>query len=177
MIKPETLTAIGSFFKPHGIKGELTATLDYELEPSELRCIVLEIDGIFVPFFIESSRSKGAHSWLIKLDGVDSEKSAAAFSNHEIYAVTAELPEGVADEDEDGFYLYDLEGYTLKEDETVVGTIDGVDDSTANILLIVKTPEGSTVYVPFAEEFLTDIDKENHIITMNLPEGLIDLNN
>lgn len=177
MITPDTLTSIGAFFKPHGIKGELSATLDYDIDPSELRCIVLEIDGIFVPFFIESSRPKGAASWLVKLDGVDSEKSAAAFSNHEIYAVTAELPEGMVEEDEDGLYLYDLEGYNLKEGDSLIGTIDGVDDSTANILLIVKTPAGGTVYVPFAEEFLTDIDKDNHTITMTLPEGLIDLNN
>lgn len=177
MITPDILTSIGTFFKPHGIKGEISATLDYAIDPSELRCIVLEIDGIFVPFFVDSSRPKGASLWLVKLDGVDSEKSASAFSNHEIYAITAELPEGLVDEGEDGLYLYDLEGYTLKEDENVIGTIDGVDDSTANILLIVKTPSGATVYVPFAEEFLTDIDKDNHTITMTLPEGLIDLNN
>ncbi len=177
MITPDILTSIGTFFKPHGIKGEISATLDYDIDPSELRCIVLEIDGIFVPFFVDSSRPKGASLWLVKLDGVDSEKSASAFSNHEIYAITAELPEGLVDEGEDGLYLYDLEGYTLKEDANVIGTIDGVDDSTANILLIVKTPAGGTVYVPFAEEFLTDIDKDNHTITMTLPEGLIDLNN
>lgn len=177
MITPDILTSIGTFFKPHGIKGEISATLDYDIDLSELRCIVLEIDGIFVPFFVDSSRPKGASLWLVKLDGVDSEKSASAFSNHEIYAITAELPEGLVDEGEDGLYLYDLEGYTLKEDENVIGTIDGVDDSTANILLIVKTPAGGTVYVPFAEEFLTDIDKDNHTITMTLPEGLIDLNN
>ena len=177
MITPDILTSIGTFFKPHGIKGEISATLDYDIDPSELRCIVLEIDGIIVPFFVDSSRPKGASLWLVKLDGVDSEKSASAFSNHEIYAITAELPEGLVDEGEDGLYLYDLEGYTLKEDENVIGTIDGVDDSTANILLIVKTPAGGTVYVPFAEEFLTDIDKDNHTITMTLPEGLIDLNN
>ena len=60
MITPDILTSIGTFFKPHGIKGEISATLDYDIDPSELRCIVLEIDGIIVPFFVDSRRPKGA---------------------------------------------------------------------------------------------------------------------
>ncbi len=175
MIKKESLLEIGSFHKPHGIKGELTATFDYDIEPSELRCIILDIEGIYVPFFIDSFRRRSASSWLIKLDGVDSEIDAVVFSNQDIYAIAAELPEDITDE-EDGFYLYDLEGYKLLADDEEIGVIDGVDDTTANILLIVKSDKGNIIYVPFAEEMITDINKDLKTISMELPAGLLDLN-
>lgn len=178
MIAESTLTSVGSIFKPHGIKGEMSATLDYGLEPSDLRCIVLDIDGIYVPFFIESSRRRGTESWLLKIDGIDDEKQAAALANHEIYALKAELPEGDADDDSDvdGVYLYDLEGFRMLDGDTEVGTIDYVDDTTENILFGVKTADGKTVLVPFAEELITSIDPETRTIAMDLPEGIIDLN-
>ncbi len=176
MIKKESLVSIGTFFKPHGIKGEVSASFDYEFDPSELRCIILEIEGIFVPFFIENARRRGSSSWLIKLDGVDSEKYAATFSNHDIYALADELPEGLSDEMEDGLYLYDLVGFKLQDHDNPIGIIEGIDDSTANILLQVRDNNGAIIYVPFAEDFITGINKNSETLLMSLPHGLIDLN-
>lgn len=176
MIRRGELTQIGAFFKPHGIKGEITAELDYGLTPDVLRCVIAEIDGISVPFFVESFRPKGASTWLIKIDGIDDENAASLLVNHDIYAITAELPEGTLDDDGDGIYLYDLIGYTLLDGPVAIGVIDAVDDSTANILLEVKRPDGSTVYVPFAEEWITELNPDTSTIAMELPEGLIDLN-
>lgn len=175
MIRADQLTVIGKIFKPHGIKGELNAVLDYDLEPSDLRCIVLEIDGIFVPFFIEASRSKGSESWLLKIDGIDDEKKASALVNHEIYGVTDELPLDEEDGD-DGVHLYDLVGYRLLDGDVPLGTIARIDDSTANILMLVETDDGRTIFVPFAEEFITGLDTDAHTITMRLPDGIVDLN-
>lgn len=175
MILQEDLTSIGSFFKPHGIKGELTAELDYDLSPEDLRCIVLDIDSIYVPFFIESFRPKGNSSWLIKLDGVDDEKQANDFVNKEIFGVTAELD--LDEEEGEGIHLYDLIGYTLTSDGQTVGAISDIDDSTANVLLSVTLPDGSTIYVPFADELIVELQPETKTIEMNLPTGIIDLNN
>jgi len=176
MIKKESLVLIGTFFKPHGIKGELSASFDFELDPSELRCIILEVEGIFVPFFIETARRRGSSSCLIKLDGVDSEKAAALFSNHDIYAIADELPKGLSDEMEGGFYLYDLIGFKLQDDENTIGVIEGIDDSTANILLQVRDNNGSIIFVPFADDFIIEINTDSKALLMSLPNGLIDLN-
>lgn len=174
MILRRDITSVGEFFKPHGIKGELSATLDDDLSPDDLRCIILDIDGIFVPFFIKEFRSRG-NGWLIKLDGVETDTAAAAFARHEIYALTAELPDS-PETDEDGVNLYDLEGYTLVDGDKAVGEIERIDDSTANILLHVKAPDGAMVFVPFALDLVVGLDTEERIIDMNLPEGILDLN-
>lgn len=174
MIKESELTEVGKLFKPHGIKGELNAELDYDLTPDDLRCLILNIDGIYTPFFVESSRPKGTDRWLFKLEGINDERQAAPLVNHEIYAVTAELPFDA--EDGDGVHLFDLIGYELVDGETTVGEITDIDDATANLLLIVRTPAGKTVYVPFAGEFVAAIEPENKRVVMNLPEGILDLN-
>ncbi len=56
-----------------------------------------------------------------------------------------------------------------------IGTITSVDDSTANVLFEVKTPLGDNILIPAAEEFIQNMDTEKKIITVSLPEGLLDL--
>lgn len=175
MIQEKDLTDVGMLFKPHGIKGELNAELDYELTPDDLRCVIIEIDGIYTPFFIDSFRTKGADRWLLKFKGIDDERAAASLVNHHMYAVTAELPFDTTD-DEEGVHLYDLVGYTLFDNDVEVGKIDAVDDTTANILLIVTTPHHGTVYVPFVEDFLMAVEPARQRIVMNIPEGVLNLN-
>ena len=177
MITRQNLTRIGSIFKPHGIKGELSVTIDYDVLPEDLRCIVLDIDGIYVPFFIESYRKRGTESYLVKIDGIEDEHAASVLANHDVFAISEELP-CEDDEDGEGVHLFDLEGYSLcTDDGKTIGVIDYIDDSTANILFHVKNTSGILTYIPFAEEFITALDTDNKIIEMNLPEGLIDLNN
>ena len=48
--------------------------------------------------------------------------------------------------------------------------IDSVDDSTANILFQV-----GDLLVPAAAPFIREVDHQKRIITMELPEGLIEL--
>ncbi|MDO4320804.1 MAG: ribosome maturation factor RimM [Bacteroidales bacterium] len=175
MIRRSDITPIGDIHKPHGIRGELSATLDEGIDPRELRCIVLDIDGIYVPFFIGAARERGTESWLIKIDGIDDEKAAMRLARHEIFAMADE----VADDDDngDGVHLYDLIGYELTDAEgTPVGRIADIDDSTANVLLTVETADGRDIFIPFADELLTALDPETRTAALDLPDGLINLN-
>ena len=118
MIARESLIEIGRFAKPHGINGELTATIDYEgLETTELKCIFCEIDGIPVPFFVESERQKGV-SVLLTIDGISDERQASMLSLKTIYALRDDLE--ISDDDATGgWYAESLKGFTVKDnDET-----------------------------------------------------------
>lgn len=175
MILRKDITPIGDLHKPHGIRGELSATFDDGLDPRELRCIVLDIDGIYVPFFIGSARPRGAESWLVKIDGVDDDNAAMRLARHEVFAMADEVAEG--GDDGEGVHLYDLIGFSLRTAEGAeVGRITDIDDSTANILMTVEADAGRQIYVPFAEELVTELDPETRILAMDLPDGLTDLN-
>lgn len=183
MIKDSELTVAGRFNKPHGVCGEISASLLYDtLDLKALRCIVVKVDAINVPFFLTDVRPKGRESVLVSIDGFDSEKAVAAFSNKDFYALSAELPGALAPDeadgldDPDGLYAADLAGFTLlSADGSTVGVVDGLEDSTANVLFIVSRPDGSEVYVPVADELITALDPEARTITMDLPEGLLGL--
>lgn len=116
MIESKDITAVGKFQKTHALKGELNAILDIDPEFfEEENAIIVDIDGIFVPFFASGIRPKGSTSYLIKLDGIDTENEARLFVNKTLYANKNELgeffemePEEILDEDDMvGYRLYD----------------------------------------------------------------------
>ena len=54
MIKREEVYKIGRLGKAHGIKGEVTMQVDDDIfDCTEAEYLVLELDSIMVPFFIE----------------------------------------------------------------------------------------------------------------------------
>jgi 16S rRNA processing protein RimM len=179
MIRRDELTAIGTIYKPHGINGEVSAS--FNVDPAALRCIVLDCDGIFVPFFLNAIRSKGAQTVLIKIDGFENENDVAQLANQTIYGLTRELADAAYDDDEDGesdegFYASDFIGYVINDEHgEVIGEIVDLDDRTDNFLFEVKTPKGGTVYIPVADEYITDINEDERTLEMDLPIGLIEL--
>lgn len=177
MISPTQIVKIGTFIKPHGIKGELSAEIHIDgLDLTTLRCIVMDVDGIFVPFFIESIRPKSHSTILIHLDDVCDESEAKDFAGKDFYALSDELPETSDNYDPDEFYASDLIGYSvIDESEINLGSVSDYDDSTDNVVLMVMRPNGSMIYVPFVDDFFIDITPEHKTIKVSLPEGLTDL--
>lgn len=179
MITSNEIKAIGKFQKTHALKGELNAILDIDPEyVTDGNAIVVDIDGIFVPFFASSIRPKGATSYLIKLDGIDSEEDARQFVNKIIYGIKNELASFLEIDEEDIMDEDELEGYEIIDDQTneSIGKIESIDSSTENLLFVVETNEGETVYIPAVDDFIIEVDDNEKIIRMNLPAGLVDLN-
>ena len=88
MIQREELIAIGHYNKPHGVAGEISATVDVDIDVLQtLTCLVSDIDGIFVPFFINACRPKSAETVLLTIDGIGNEHEASKLVNREIYAL------------------------------------------------------------------------------------------
>lgn len=180
MIRRDEIDEIGKFLKTHALKGELNAQLDIDagfLHPG--MPLIVERDGIFVPFFIESMRPKGHFASLIKLDGVDSGDDARDFVNQVIYARKSDVEEYLEEEEvqNDGLYLDDMEGYTVIDASTgvEVGRVMDIDCTTANVLFIVVGPEGE-IFVPASPELIVSADMDSHTVHVMIPDGLIDLN-
>ena len=181
MIRSNEITRIGHFAKPHGVNGEINLLVEDSIDIEALTCIVLDIDGINVPFFFSSVRPRGAESYLVMIDGITTEVAVSQFVNMPVYALKTDV-EALGDEDDDedgddGFYAEDLIGYkVVTADGRLSGTIDDVDDSTQNVLFIILTDDGRRVFVPVANEFISDIDTDDCVLTLDLPDGLVELN-
>lgn len=179
MIKEEEISAVGKLQKTHALKGELNVMLDIDPEYlEEGNPAIIDIDGIYVPFYAESIRTKGSFSYLLKFEGIDSEFEAKKLVNKTIYARKDKLKEYIEENYDEDYTLYDdLIGCTIVDTEKgEIGNVVEIDSNTENELFIVERPDGDTVYIPLTEDFIEEIDEDSKTIRMNLPDGLLDLN-
>lgn len=169
MIRQEDVYKIGRIGRPHGVKGELVFWYDDDVfDRVDCDYLVLSVDGILVPFFIDEYRFRSADTVLLKLCDVDTQERAAALTGCDVY-----FPTALGGPDEDHLSLAALVGYMLvsASDGTEVGRIVRVDDATANILF--ELEDGRLI--PAAEELMEDLDTENRKISVRLPDGLLDI--
>lgn len=177
MITREELIAIGHYNKPHGVAGELSATVDVEIDVlGALSCLVSEMDGIYVPFFVNSLRPKTSETVLLTIDGINSEQEAARLVNRDIYALKREFRQESDDADADGYPLDYFIGFELQDsDGTRVGEIVQVDEQTENAIFIVDDGEGELL-LPASDDLIVEFDLDKKVMVMDLPEGILDLN-
>ena len=172
MILKDEIFPIGQITKAHGLKGELSFTTNSTiLEDVEVPFVILEPEGLLVPFYIESVRMKTDTTGLLKLERVNTEEQASEYAGLTIY-----LPNMFLDEIEDAEIETEyFVGFEVTDEEKgSIGRVKAVDQSTANALFVVETESGE-VLIPVAEEYITDIDHDRKIIFLKLPEGLLDL--
>lgn len=172
MINKNQLFPIGQINKPHGIQGEMSFgfTIDvFELE--ELPFFIFELDGIFVPFVVSEFRLKTSSTGILRLDGLNSEEDARTFSGLQIFILKEQLD--LLPEVEPG--LDYLVGFQLKDIEKgMIGVISEIDHTTENALFVIQQ-EDDELLIPVGEEYIREIDQDNKIIEVELPEGLLDL--
>ncbi|WP_321479500.1 ribosome maturation factor RimM [uncultured Bacteroides sp.] len=174
MIKEEEVYKIGLFNKPHGIQGELLFTFtDDVFDRTDCDYFVCSMDGILVPFFIESYRFRSDSTALIKLEGIYSAEAARKFTNVEVYFPTKYVNESAtADELSWNYFV----GFQMEDEHHgYLGKIIEVDASTANTLFILENDEEEELLIPAHEEFIKGIDKDQKIILVDLPEGLLNM--
>lgn len=178
MIEENNLTPVGKIHKTHALKGELNAILD--IDPGYFEDgnpMIVDVEGAYVPFYMETMRSKGTTSYLLKIKGIENMEEARPLVNSIIYAESHKLKDYMEEEGEELMTINDLQGYEVIDEEMGdLGTLSRIDDTTANILLVVEDEEGNEVYIPFASDFITDINHEERRIATTIPEALITLN-
>lgn len=178
MILSDNLIEIGYITRQHGLKGEMQATISDPVFDDVKSCpyLVIEMDGIFVPFFIESYRFRSDTTILLKLDDIDSQEQAEPFCGKTLYfdrrCFTKKEAKDYdrAAEEEMGFIGYIVEDKTLGE----LGPITEINDQTANVLFIIDH-DGEDLMVPAAEPLIVSIDDQEKRIVMDLPVGLVNI--
>ncbi|MBQ6405774.1 MAG: 16S rRNA processing protein RimM [Prevotella sp.] len=169
MIKKEDVYKIGRLGKAHGVKGEVSFQFDDDIfDTADADYLILDIDGILVPFFMEEYRFRNDSLALIKFCDVDTQQRASELTGCDVY-----FPRSIADERTEGLSLSSLVGFDLIDanGNEKVGTIAAIDDTTQNILF--ELEDGTLI--PASDDLITDIDTQQRQITMNIPEGLLDI--
>ena len=179
MILRNQLVEIGRYNKPHGVCGELSATLDCDdAVIKDFSCLISEINGIFVPFFVESVRPKSSDVTLLKIEDITNEDEAQLLVNKYIYVNKQEF-ENVSDEyADDAMPLDYFIGFNVYSHDEEIGVIVDVNDETENCLFVVDSKlhnQPKQVLIPANDDFICDIDLDKKAIEMDIPNGLIEL--
>lgn len=169
MIKDSEVYKIGTITRTHGVRGEVSLSFTDDVwDRADADYLVLRIDGILVPFYIEEYRFRSDTTALVKFLDYDSAESARELCGCDVYFPHALTP--AAQEDEEYSWRY-FTGFRVVDDKAgELGEITYVDDSTQNILFHI-----GDCLIPAVEQFISHIDHQARIITMQLPEGLLDL--
>lgn len=163
MINLADLVQLGSLRKTHGTRGFLSLSLTRDF-PEEAEYVMLLIDNIPVPFYVEDWRYTSDDTLLLKLENVSTEQSAKRLVGCLVYA------EKHFFQDESlSLSAGSLIGYTLLDVNLgTLGTVSDIDDSTLNTLLLLDSGQ----VIPLHEDLLVSIDDNKKEILMNLPSGL-----
>ena len=173
MIRRDDVYKIGKLGKPHGVKGEITfAITDDVFDRVDADYLVLDIDGILVPFYLEEYRFKNDDNVLVKFEDIDTQELVRAYTGCEVY-----FPRHLSDSDEENMSWAEIIGFQLVDAVSgrVVGTIDHVNDSTLNLLFEITSPEGEALLIPANNDLIEEVDIEKKMIRMAIPEGLLEL--
>ncbi len=172
MIEQSEVQRIGQIVKPHGVGGEMAVTVPASLcWTDDIDCLVCSLDGILVPFFLESIRPKSSTTILVKFEGYDSVESTSRFMGVTVYIPLKYLAEN---DDEEPTWSSFLDWKVIDSKAGLLGTVNAVDDSTPNILFQVRDGERERI-IPANPEWITKVDRKNRTLKYNLPEGLAEL--
>ena len=165
--------SVGKISKPHGISGALVFLLDFELQDEEQfpTHFYLEKNGIKSPFFVHSYSVNNDMSGYIQFEEINSRTDATPLTGKEIFLKEDELEKYFADEEE-GYEA--LIGFTLYDNDIKLGEIIDVEEMPMQIMAVVKIGEDEHL-IPLADDWVININEEEKIIVLNLPEGLLDL--
>lgn len=171
MIKKEEVFKIGIINKPHGVKGEVSFTFTDDIFDRVEDCdyLVLLLDGILVPFFIEEYRFRSDNVALVKFEGIDSTEKARTLTNVEVYYPVKFMD----DQEEISSWNYFI-GFRVEDiHHGCLGTVVDMDDATMNVLFVIENGD-EEVLLPAHEEFILDIDRKKKILKVDIPDGLLD---
>ena len=168
------LVSIGKIVSLHGLKGELKV-LPYSEFPErifDLENVKLKENDRVTVKDIEYARFHGRY-WLIKFDGINSREEASHFRGREVFVDSFErhkLPP-------DNYYYDDLVGLEVNTQQgDFLGYIKEIIPAGGQDLLSVDSDKrNKPLLIPAAKEIVINVNLEKRFVTVDLPEGLLDL--
>jgi 16S rRNA processing protein RimM len=159
--------------KPHGIRGEVTVQVltdapgdrfvpgtEFVVEPASAG-----------PLTVNSARWN-KDILLLGFDEIETRNEAETLRGAKLFIETEELDE----DDDEGWYEHELVGLEARIGSRVVGKVTALNTMPVQDLLMVTTPGGEEVLIPFVEQIVPEVNIEDGFILLTPPDGLFELN-
>jgi 16S rRNA processing protein RimM len=167
------LVGIGRILRSHGTTGEVKLRIFERghVDLAVVKSVFIGKEGEAEEYRIESSRASG-RDFIVKLEGVNSLSRADGLAG----AAVSILESAFLSLEEGQYYLFELEGCrVVSVTGEEIGTVTDVLLLGASSLLVVDR-RGKEVLIPFHESICKEVDLAAKEIRVDLPAGLLDLN-
>jgi 16S rRNA processing protein RimM len=164
---------VGTLVKLYGYKGGFVLALDEPLgeEIEKWEWIFLDVDGLLVPFFIDTISLTGEITAYVTFDDIISETQARRFLNCELFQKKSLVPKPTTRLETDL-----LKGYEVIDKKTNrIGKVDEIINYNQNLLIRILNGK-KEILVPLADQIIVRINHKKKEIEISAPEGLFDLN-
>lgn len=163
--------AVARIGRPHGIKGE--ATVEIFTDQPEVRFQVgnrLECDSVSHPSLEIAGARIHKGIWLLSFKEIEDRTAIERLRGSQLFA-EVEIDE---ESDDGSYHIEQLIGLSVRSEANIeLGKVSDVLNLPGQDLLEIDTPRGERL-IPMVSEFILEIDLAKGMITVDLPEGLLD---
>lgn len=159
------LIEVGQIVNTHGIRGEIkinpwTDDIENLLDLD----VFYDKDGRALK--VENSKVH-KNVLIVKFKEISTMNDAEKLKGKTIFTEKVPLPEG-------RYYIKDLIGLSVFEENSLLGTLTDVFNTGANDIYEVRTNDKKHIYLPVIEGVIGDVDLENKKMYVKIPDGLLD---
>ena len=162
---------IGKIVNTHGLKGEVkvVASTDFKRERySPKKPVYIYFNDNYIKCYVKSYREhKGAD--LLTFVGLDHINKVELYKGSDLYSEDTIINDLKKDE----FHIKDILHLEVYQNNLLVGLVDDIREYPQCDYLVVKKIDGLNSLIPFRDEFVLNVDLDNHRIDIALIEGLL----
>ena len=166
---------VGTIVRNYSFKGDLLVKTDSDNIENyiNLKSIFMDLDTGLVPFFIQRCQIHKSALLRIKFDQVNSESDAKLLIKKDLFLPLSFLPKLKGKK----FYFHEVIGFSLIDRKKHIGKVVRIQDQGIQSLFEIKKIDGKLALIPITDEFILEINREAKTIQVQLPDGLLDLQN
>ena len=168
---------LGYTAKSHGKNGELVVKLNVDSpeEYQNLESVFIQLnekDKTLIPFFLSSAQVQNNGTLRIKIEDINTVDASKKLIAKSLYLPLDSLPKLTGNK----FYYHDVIDFTVIDKEKgEVGKITKVLDYPTQAIFEIHNNNQKEILIPITDEIIQSVDRKNKIISVNAPEGLIDI--
>lgn len=163
---------LGKIIRSHGVKGDLVIFLDVD-DPSaykKLKSVFYKEADELKELQITSIRIN-AQLATVHCTGIEDRNTSNLYIKKEVLLPIDKLPKLK----DDRFYFHEIIGFRLMDKNLGdLGPISNVYEMPQHPILAIIYKERE-VLIPAVKDFIIEVDRNNQVIKMELPDGLIDV--
>jgi 16S rRNA processing protein RimM len=163
---------LGKIVRTHGVKGDVMILLDAD-DPQrykKIKSVYVETDGELTSFNIKQVSIQNDIA-KVHIEGVDDMTKAEEFIRCEVYMPLTLLPKL----DENKFYFHEIINFkVIDKTKGEIGIFEKVVDIPQQTIGQIKNGN-KEILVPMIPQFIERVDRNEKILYLDLPEGLVDL--